>query len=243
MRASEYFYVPPSRIEGDSITIDGDEYTHLARVLRKGVGDRIVVLDGAGTAYDTVIAAMSSGSARCAISDRHPGLHEPPIPMTLGVGLLKNSARFELIVEKGTELGMTALVPLRCQRTVASRVRMDRWRAITVSAMKQCGRCVLPDLKPLQTLREFAARTDGAALRLIPHQGSGTTVMEAVRGSRPSAVIAAIGPEGGFTEEEVEGAVREGFIPVDLGARRLRTETAALTVLAMIEAAGGGQGR
>lgn len=219
----EYFYTPPSNITADHLTIDGEEFSHLTHVMRKKAGDEIMVVDGAGMAYRAIIVEIAKRSAHCTVTERLPRLHEPPRNLTLAVGILKNPARFDFLVEKATELGVHRIVPLLTERTIARHAKTDRWQKIALAAMKQSGRCVLPQIDQLTPLQSFlrAATQD---YRLIAHEKS-----DAVAVSQGATTIAlCIGPEGGFTQDEIAEAASCGFQPFSLGPRRLRTETAGI---------------
>lgn len=230
----ETFYVDPARVETGELTLAGDEHRHLVRVLRASPGDRIAVVDGAGVAYDAVIASMSRHEVRCRIESRHPGRNELPISVTIAPALLKNPGRFDAIVEKATELGARSIVPLRTARVIGSAAKTDRWSGIALAAMKQCGRCVLPLVERPWLLEDFLGRSTPNALRLIPHEQASLPLNSVLAGRGRQDVVICVGPEGGFTDDEVALAVDAGFTPVRLGDRRLRAETAAIVSLAAV---------
>jgi 16S rRNA (uracil1498-N3)-methyltransferase len=230
----ETFYVDPVRVEAADLTLVGDEHRHLVRVLRAAPGDRIAVVDGAGIAYDAVITAISKRDVRCRIEERHPRRNELPMPVTIAPALLKNPGRFDVIVEKATELGATRIVPLRTARVIGSAAKTDRWSGIALAAMKQCGRCVLPAIEAPADFKEFLRTAPPDTLRLIPHERAALPLSAALSGYAGKGVLICIGPEGGFAEEEIALAAERGFTPVSLGARRLRAETAAVAALAAV---------
>jgi 16S rRNA (uracil1498-N3)-methyltransferase len=224
----EYYYAPPEKRHGDTLLIDGQEFLHLSQVMRRVPGDRLTAVDGCGTAYAVAIREIAHRTAYCDILETMPRLHEPGTEVTLGVALLKHGASFDYIVEKVTELGVSRIVPLLTQRTVRRHGREARWEHLALAAMKQCGRCLLPAILPVTTFAEFLQGFPPESVKCIPHEKIlepliGTALKELGTGR----VALAIGPEGGFTEEEVDAAVLAGFRVVSLGPRRLRTETAA----------------
>jgi len=227
----ETFFVEPGRVEAEALTLVGDEHRHLVRVLRAAPGDRIAVVDGAGGAYDATITAISKQDVRCRIEERHPRRNELPVSVTIAPALLKNPGRFEVIVEKATELGVGRIVPLRTERVVGSTAKVERWAGIALAAMKQCGRCVLPAVESPVDFRHFLRNVPPGALRLIPHEQAGLPMSVALKGHAGQDIVICTGPEGGFTEAEIAVAAEAGFIPVRLGGRRLRAETAAVTAL------------
>jgi 16S rRNA (uracil1498-N3)-methyltransferase len=231
----EYFYTPPSLVSSSHLVIEGDEFSHLTHVMRKKVGDAVRVVDGSGMAYDVVIDDIEKRSARCEITARHDRLNEPEADVTLAVAVLKNFSRFDFLVEKVTELGVNTIVPLLTERTIPRHAKVERWQKLALAAMKQSGRCALPAVKELTRFTDLLDSTPKDSLKLIPHEkASATTVSEVVKHRTLRPVMVCIGPEGGFSDEEIGRAMRAGFIPVYLGTRRLRTETAAIVSVAFL---------
>lgn len=229
----EYFYVPPSHVASPRLVIDGEEFQHLTHVMRKQPGDEIRVVDGKGNVYDVRILDTARRAAHCEIMAHREMENEPEISVTLAAGVLKNGARFDFLVEKATELGVRSIVPLATARTIPQHAKTDRWQKLAVAAMKQSGRCVLPVVHPLTPLSKFVAESS-ASRKLIPHEKeSSRALRDVVAGDRTDTVLC-IGPEGGFSDDEVAFAVQAGFVPVSLGPRRLRTETASITAVAMV---------
>jgi 16S rRNA (uracil1498-N3)-methyltransferase len=230
----ETFYVHRARVGESELTLVGDEHRHLTKVVRAAPGDRISVVDGAGGAYDTVIVSISGTDVRCRIEARHRGRNELPMALTIAPALLKNPARFELIVEKATELGVVTIQPLRTARTIRSAAKAERWSAIALAAMKQSGRCVLPAVHSPLEFGDFLRTAPAGAVKLIPHERASLPLAEVLGENTRRETVICTGPEGGFTEAEIGGAVEAGFRPVSLGGRRLRAETAAIAALAAV---------
>lgn len=228
----DYFYCPPEKISDGSVIIDGDEFNHLIHVMRKREGDRIRVVDGAGTAYDVHLVEVARRYAKGSVSATHRNHNEPPFNLTIAVGILKNPSRFDFLVEKVTELGARTIIPLLTKRTIPSHAKVDRWRKLALAAMKQCNRSVLPSVRDVLPLGELPDDPD--AVKLIAHESAdpGATLPSMIRG-KPSAVTIVIGPEGGFDDEEIAHLSALGYRPFSLGERRLRTETAAVVAAAM----------
>ena len=237
----EYFYVPPQTpnpAPGRHLVIDGDEFNHLTHVMRKQVGDAIRIVDGIGNAYDATIADISKRAAQCMIQAHHHRLHEPSLDVTIAVAVLKSFSNFDFLVEKATELGVNRIVPLRTGRTIPQHAKTDRWQKLALAAMKQSGRCMLPHVHPLTSFSDFMA-TSQEGLRMIAYEKVASPSLAGVVGNRnETSVVICIGPEGGFTDDEVELAVSSGFVAVSLGERRLRTETAAIVSAGIVLAAG-----
>ena len=230
----EYFYTPPSLVSGAHLAIEADEFSHLTHVMRKKPGDEICVVDGKGMAYDVVISEISARTALCSIIAKHHMKHEPRRKMIVGVGLLKNSSNFDYLVEKTTEIGVTAIVPLLTARTIPRHAKTDRWQKIALAAMKQCGRSVLPAIRPLMTLTDFVVSTRTDSFKYISHEKVESPALRDVGIGKDATVCLCIGPEGGFSPEEIEQASGAGYMAVSLGPRRLRTETAAIVAAAEI---------
>jgi 16S rRNA (uracil1498-N3)-methyltransferase len=229
----EYFYVPPGSVTPPTLRITGSEYTHMTRVMRMGEGDAIRVVDGNGNSYEALITSITPQGAACRITAHSKDLHEPARAVTLGAGMLKNPSRFDYLVEKASEIGVVRIVPLLTERTIPRHAKTDRWQKLCIAAMKQSGRCVLPEVLEPVTFREFISSCEPRALKYIPHeQAESPLTRSRIPGEGPAVVC--IGPEGGFSDEEVARAQEAGFQPVSLGTRRLRTETAALVACAIV---------
>jgi 16S rRNA (uracil1498-N3)-methyltransferase len=233
----EYFFTRPEDIQGHSLILRGDESKHLARVLRKSVGDRIFVTDGNDTMYEAIIKEIGKNDARCDIAAIHRKYHEPAMDVTLAVSLLKNPARFDYLIEKATELGVRSIIPILCEHTIARSDKHERMEKIALASMKQCGRSWLPRIEHLQDFHILIGNSAHWPLRLIPHEKidlSRSIKNELRLFTEAHSVLVVVGPEGGFSEVEIELAVQKGFHQVSLGNRRLRTETAAVAALAQL---------
>ncbi len=231
----DYFYAPPENIGGGIAVIEGEELSHLVHVMRKKAGDEIVVVDGAGLAYRVVLESVSKRSAKGTIRDSHRWYHEPSASLTIAVGILKNPSRFDFLVEKVTEIGAGEIIPLATERTIPSHAKTDRWQRLALSAMKQSGRSFLPKVKELATLDEVIESSGGFKRKLIAH-AEGEPLAGVAQGGAadPPSTLILVGPEGGFSEEEVARCVSAGFRSVSLGERRLRTETAAVVLASLL---------
>jgi len=230
----EYFYTLPELVLPPSLVIEGDEFVHLTHVMRKQAGDAISVVDGRGNVYETVLEKIVQRSAVCRITRQSVAANEPAVQLTLGVALLKSGSRFDLLVEKAVELGVHTLVPVLTERTIPRKTKVDRWQKIALAAMKQSGRAVLPAVKPLIMFQEFLLDAGGSEGRFIPHEKISRPLLRETCTEEQSRVTVCVGPEGGFSDEEIRLAVNAGFTPVSLGPRRLRAETAAIVAAATI---------
>lgn len=232
----EYFFAPPELIGATTLRVEGEEYAHLTHVMRRGPGDMVRVVDGEGRAYDVRIESLERRSARCAILRRHDRLHEPACFVTVAPALLKSGSAFDFLVEKCTEVGVSAFEPLFTERSIPRHGKPERWRKIALAAMKQCGRSVLPGVREPAPLSEYLARGGGDSLRLILHEKGGTPMLQEYLGgpARPARVDLCVGPEGGFSDAEIALAVAAGWQPAHLGPRRLRAETAGIAAATLL---------
>ncbi len=227
------FYLGPG--EWGEMRLAGEEAHHCLRVMRKGVGDRIVVFDGEGRWAEGEIDLVEGGEVWVRVG--REGRDEPARPKIGLCVAIPKGKNMELIVQKAVELGVAELQPLVTERTV---VRLDRkdlakkrekWQRVALEACKQCGQNVLPVVREPAGFRVWLAERDGAVPGLVASLASGTRRFreELERFERvPEAVDMLIGPEGDFSEEETGAALAAGFRPVTLGEIVLRVETAAL---------------
>lgn len=211
-------------------TLTGDEARHLARVLRAKVGDEIRVFDGGGQEWPARVAAIDREKISLTLGAALPPQPGPARPLTIAVALPKGD-RQKWLVEKLTELGAHELVPLVTERGVAEATASAQARLArgVIEACKQCGRNTLMEIAKPATLESLADRHP-EALRVIAHPG-GRPLDDVLR-TNAGDVVAAVGPEGGFTPDEVAAAERLGFERVSLGPHILRIETAAIAIAA-----------
>lgn len=231
----DYFYSPPRKITAESVLIDGEEFLHLTHVMRKKEGDEVRVVDGKGTAFDVVLGKIGRKEVRGRILASYRGHNEPGVALTIAAAVLKNPSKFDFLVEKTTELGAGAIIPLRTDRTIPSHARVDRWQKLAVAAMKQSCRSVLPEVRELTALSDLLRESEAYDCKFIAHEkkvGGGASLLPRLKGCR--SIIVLIGPEGGFSDAEVEQSTTAGYVPVYLGERRLRTETAAVALAAAV---------
>jgi 16S rRNA (uracil1498-N3)-methyltransferase len=248
------FFVEPALLASSSQNVKLPEaVAHQVRdVLRLAIGEQVILLANSG---DEVLASLVQ-SSRAAVTvqllERRPGKSESPVRIVLCQGLLK-SVRFEWMLEKGTELGVSVVVPTFCRRSMAGledagEAKMQRWRRIIQEAAEQCGRARLPELTPIRPLMHALNDIPPGSLALLPWEEERDLTLRTAlldfqhaHGEHHLAeqehhmtVIVFIGPEGGFMAEEVQLARRHGVQVVTLGPRILRAETAALATVANI---------
>ncbi len=232
--ADRYFCSQP--IISNHATLDGPEARHVARVMRASIGDTLVLFDGTGSEFVAEIDSLGRDTVELSIVSRETPNRELPFELSLAVALPKGD-RQKWLVEKGTELGVTRLVPVKTERSVVvpSSKTVDRLSRTVIEASKQCGRTRLMEIGTPVTWNEISSQVDPAATRLVAHPGGkrlGEIFPEGIESGR--SIWVGIGPEGGFSDGEVDAACDKGWQKVNLGARILRIETAALAVAARL---------
>ncbi len=236
------FFVPASWLQEEEVTITGPLVHRLRNVLRVKPGTNIVLLDNSGWEHETEVTSVGSQRIEGRVLHKSLATAEPRTKITLYQALLKLD-KFEWVLQKGTELGIVGFVPMISQRCIIgsvediSKTKTDRWWRILMEAAEQSRRGRLPTLRPavlFPTACEEAAR---GGLTLIPweeeRQRSLCSILRSAR-RPPFSINLFIGPEGGFTAEELDQAQRYGAIPITLGPRILRAETAGLVAGAAI---------
>jgi 16S rRNA (uracil1498-N3)-methyltransferase len=236
MRLSRVFVDAPLA-SGARVTLQGSAAAHLSRVLRLRVGDALTLFNGTGGEFAATIAGVGRDAVAVTVGEARPIERESPLTLTLAQGISRGE-RMDLVVQQATELGVTTLAPLLTERSVvrldaaqAAR-KSDHWRAIALAACEQSGRNRPPRLLSPATLAAFL-RAGGSALKLLLSPTAALRLAEIPPPTGEVQVL--IGPEGGLTGEEQERAQAAGFLGVRLGPRVLRTETAALTALALLQ--------
>src|SRR6266571_5103422 len=228
-----------------------DKLAHQVRdVLHLGVGEHLVLLDNSGAEFLAAIAKSGRTGVEVEVLERRKGKSESPVRIVLCQGLLK-SARFEWILEKGTELGVSVFAPILCRRSMAGLeeagvAKIQRWQRIIQEAAEQCGRARVPELLPIRPLMHALNDIPRGALAFMPwEEEHGRSLREGLEVGAssmagrenpldPVTVVLFIGPEGGLMAEEVLLARRHGVQAVTLGPRILRAETAALAAVANV---------
>ena len=230
-------FVPPERMRATPITVTGDEHHHIARVLRARPGDAITLFDGAGGEVEARIVRVGWEETELIAAGpaEVPGASEGTPPLVL-LTAVPRGGRMDFLVQKCSELGVSRIVPLVTERSVARPEpgRSGRWEKIPREAARQCGRADVPLVSAPAALATALAAPDLPERRLIlSTDGAGQALRMLLAGPAPTALL--VGPEGGFTAAEVDAARSAGFVPVSLGTRILRVETAAIVAVALAE--------
>lgn len=232
------FFIKRENIYKGGITIEGDDCQHIKRVLRLEHGDKIVLCDGDGTDYLVSIDSMNKHSIRTVILDEEESKGEASINVVLYQGVPK-STKMDLIIQKCTEMGIVRVVPVMTARTVVKlesekdeRRKVERWAKIAEEAAKQSHRGRIPVVDMPMTLDQALEDSKKLDTAVIPYELEGAiSLKDVLQGKNAENIGFFIGPEGGFETCEVEKAEKAGVIPVTLGKRILRTETAGFAVL------------
>ena len=214
---------------------------HIRRVLRLKAGDEISVFDGSAKEYQGTILEENSFSIAVRIEHRFTSKRESSLEITLAQSLLKGE-KMDFLVRKATELGVKDIVPFSSSRSVPllesakELERRRRWEKIAIEAAKQCGRGRLPKIGSLRDYRTALLSAPSDSLRFILWEKEGRRLKEILgRARKQNRIFFIVGPEGGFSRQEVEEAMEKAFVPVTLGERILRAETASLCLLSILQ--------
>ena len=238
------FYVANPITGQTALISDAEQIHHMRAVLRLQTGREVTVFDGEGNEYLGTISLISKSQVVLALKSRKPA---PPNKLKLTIACaLPKQAGMDEIVTKLTQLGVDTLIPLETERVISrlkakqdisqNEGRLERWRKISRNAAEQSRRNSLPDITRVMSLPEVLAQSLDYELKLIPTLAvEGKTLKEILVGSNPTSIMALIGPEGDFTPEEVDQALKNGFIAVSLGDTVLRVDTAAIALASYLK--------
>lgn len=246
------FFVEPELLKNAErtpfVTLPEKLAHQVRNVLHLAVGEQLMLLDNSGDEFLCAVTKSERAGVEVEVRERRAGKSESPVRVILCQGLLK-SARFEWVLEKGTELGVATFVPMVCRRSMSGLEdvgpsKVQRWQRIVQEAAEQSGRSRLPELSPIRPLLHVLNDIPPQALALMPWEEEQSKSLRSVlrslvsdnagNGVRPTMVVLFIGPEGGLMAEEVMLALRHGVQVVTLGARILRAETAAIAAVANV---------
>ncbi len=238
-----HFFVEPSQIQEHNVRITGKDVKHIRNVLRMKCGEELSVSDGiTPKEYRCIIEEITEGEILCKLIF----IKEEELELSARVYLfqgLPKADKMEMIIQKAVELGAYEIIPVAAKRSVVkldakkSQSKTSRWQGIAVAAAKQSKRKVIPAVKEVMSFADAVAFAKGMDVRMIPYEmAEGMARTKELLGSLKAGqeIAVFIGPEGGFDEKEIEKAVQAGIVPVTMGKRILRTETAGLTMLGWI---------
>ena len=238
------FFVPTDVFRGARVHLKGEVAHQISRVLRLRLGDDILLLDGRGYEYSVKLAEFGKAELWGDLQGKRLVDTEPAHHVTLYMSLLNKADKFEWALQKCTELGASRFVPVVAERSVTASGRGERWERIIQEAAEQSGRAFIPDLagpltfaQALQEDADLGRATQGSGhVSIIPSLGEDRSLGDALShlDASEGSVHIFIGPEGGFTQAELDAAAASGVLRVTLGPRTLRSETAAVAVLAIV---------
>jgi len=238
------FYCPSPLLPGSTVDLP-DTVSHHLHVVRQQPGDELVLFNGEGGQADARLLEVGKRRAAAEILAHQPVEAELPFHVTLAQGLPEGS-KMDWIVEKAVELGVSAIQPLAARRSVVKLAgeradkRLAHWQAVVISASEQCGRNRLAAVAPLQEFKHWIAQPAEDSVRILLSPRAHASLAQWTRATPPCAVCLLVGPEGGFNQEEEDAAIAAGALPLSMGPRVLRTETAGLAALAILAAGWGG---
>ncbi len=238
MRLSRVHVDAPLAV-GQRVAVEGAAANHVARVLRLRAGDAITLFNGTGTEFAGSIAEVRRDSVVVDVKEQRAAGGESPLSLTLAQGISRGE-RMDWILQKATELGGSRIVPLFTERSVVrlderqAQRKLQHWRGIAIAACEQCGRNRVPEIASPLNIFEFVSGAAAARQTRLLLSPSGEQSIEAVSAAA-SGVTVLIGPEGGLTDNEQDAALRFGFTAVRMGPRILRTETAAIAALTILQ--------
>lgn len=228
-----YFYIEQFDASQKEIFLDEDTSYHIVQVLRMKPDEKLQLTDGKGNLATGHI--IECHKKHCTVQIETATCRQPaPGKVTIAISLIKNTSRFEWFLEKATEIGVTEIIPLICERTVKEKFRYDRMKGIIISAMLQSQQCWLPVLHEPMAFEQFV-KQESTAQKFIAHCEEGSKQSLHYHIGPSSHRLICIGPEGDFSQKEIDLALKQNFIPVSLGETRLRTETAGVVAAALIK--------
>jgi len=232
------FFINKEDVFEGTANVYGEDVQHISRVLRLQNGDRIVLCNGEGTDYLTAILSMDKHSIRTTIIAEEASKGEPDIDVVLYQGIPK-STKMDIIIQKCTEMGVKRIVPVYTARTIVKleshkdeKKKVERWAKISEEAAKQSGRGIIPAINMPMAFNEAVRDAAKLDIIIVPYELEGSiSIKKVLSKSKVKSIGFFIGPEGGFESSEIEKAKEIGAVPVTLGSRILRTETAGVVVL------------
>jgi 16S rRNA (uracil1498-N3)-methyltransferase len=238
------FYAPSLDSGRESVDLPREEAEHLSRVLRLGVGDQVQVFDGRGHEFSGRVEQVGRTTATVALERAVKPAAEPSVRLVLAQAVPKGDW-MDRIVRDATMLGVSAIVPMMCARAevdplrLAASRRVARWQRIAVASVKQCGRAIVPDVRQPESLDACCRSVEAARRFLLSEPGLCSAEPVGVRSlfaeAVPASALLIVGPEGGWTDEEVEVASRAGCVPITLGSRTLRADAAAAVAITALQ--------
>lgn len=223
------FFVPQDQIPN----ITGSDVHQIKDVLRMKAGDKLELLDGSGKVYLAKIISLTNEKIITEIITTAQNTDQNKVAVTLAQCLPK-AKKMDLIIQKCTELGVSKIIPTLSERSIAKGEKLERWKKIAKEAAEQSGRSTIPEISNLIKFEDLLKLRKDYDLALIPWELEKENSLKKVLSILPRALLIIIGPEGGFSQKEIDQAKEAGFTSISLGKRILRTETAGMAILAML---------
>ena len=235
-------FVGFDKIENNTALIEGGDVNYLKNVLRLKVGDEVFIMDSKSKEYSAKITAIDKDTIKVdLIAEKHPK-SESKVKLTLAQGIPKNP-KMDFVVQKATELGVLRIIPMKTERSIVKiagekeETKVNRWQKIAKEAAEQSGRLIIPFVEQIRDLKEvIRISSDFDKCIILWEMEKENTIKKFLLENKGiKNLLILIGPEGGFSHDEVKLAKSQGFITVTIGSRILRTETASIAVLSMID--------
>ena len=243
----QHFYIDREIVPGEQIELSGEDHNHIKNVLRMKRGEKVVINDTKKISHICALAGFGEGCSYFSVEESSPCETELEAEIILYQGVPKKD-KMDLIIEKAVELGVARVVPVMTKRVIVKieddkkeAKKLERWNSIAKSAAMQSGRGIIPRVDRVMSFKDALREASALDRALIPYEESETLgvsmkssreAIDGLKGLRSIGIF--IGPEGGFEASEVEEAMKAGAVPISLGKRILRTETAGLATLSVI---------
>jgi 16S rRNA (uracil1498-N3)-methyltransferase len=231
-----HFFIEKDDIKGSTITLSDEEAHHLRTVLRMETGTHVELFDGQGSIYTAIIETTTPHV--CLTIRSHETAPETKPNINVAQGLLQGK-KMDFLVQKATELGVGSILPFESQHSTLrnpSQNKINRWKKIAFEASKQCRRPYPMEIKPYTSLVDILASSSNYSLKVVLwEQEKNNTLANLPDIRKMDSLLIVIGPEGGFTTKETDNCINAGFITVSMGSRTLRAETAALSIMAIVQ--------
>jgi 16S rRNA (uracil1498-N3)-methyltransferase len=236
------FFIHPTQVEKISPEIQGQDVLHIRKVLRLTAGDRIILLDGQGYEYEAAIREIFDDRIQVDILKKYQPDTESPIHIIVMQAFLKEK-KMDMLVRSLTEIGISTWMPVFCDHSIPrpderrQSSRIERWKEIAREAIKQCRRSIPPEILSPSNFHQAVHSSMDADLKIIFWENAILPLTESIdiNIKKPLKIIILLGPEGGFSQKEVDHAISCGFVSVSLGPRILRAETAAVAACVLIQ--------
>ena len=238
-----YFFIEPDALQKPIVAIEGSEVHHIKNVLRLKPGDKIRVFDGEGFEYDASIQRIFADRVEIKIRRKFPGRKESPVQIAVAQALLKEK-KMDRLLRHLCELGVTRWIPFISERSVPKpgekrlSARADRWNQIVKESCKQCQRSKLPETIKTLTFEDLLDYGQSCDLKIVFYEYESAKLKSLMAPNPPSSpreILLILGPEGGFSDQEIENARAAGYLVAGLGSRILRAETAAIAACTLTQ--------